>query len=247
VHRQAVCDARQDAVNQVLQSIRPIALSKGKIVADALANEKVRDEVEAWLNARPVTRVEFRDEAQQQARVTLAVSGDELFDAFRAAATKQADTLPPMDEAAWARVHEEFVARVAPAAGRAMARATPAGEAPPAAQAPLALPATPPDWVNQQIEAQGTSSRKGTSSLKTARAAETDAANKLRDKIEGLMLAPGQTLGDAARQDKQIGQGIDRALSHAPTTKVDYRGDGGAIATVSLDLRDLWHEIQSQQ
>ena len=243
VHRQAVCDARQDAVRQVLQNVRPIPLAKGKTVADALANPAVRDEVEKWLNARPVTQIEFRDEAQQQARVTLAVSGDEFFDAFRAAAQKQASALPPMDESAWGRVRDEFIARVGPAAGRAMAKPDANPQAAPLVK-PVVLPQAPPDWVNQQVEAQGVSSaRAGGSRLKTARAAESDAGNKLRDKIQGLGISPGLTLGDAARQDKRIAQGVERALARAATTKVDYRPDGGAVATVTLDLRDVWQEI----
>src|SRR5439155_655502 len=154
VHRQAVCDARQDAVRQVLQNVRPIPLAKGKTVADALANPAVRDEVEKWLNARPVTQIEFRDEAQQQARVTLAVSGDEFFDAFRAAAQKQASALPPMDESAWGRVRDEFIARVGPAAGRAMAKPDANPQAAPLVK-PVLLPQAPPEWVNRQVEAQG--------------------------------------------------------------------------------------------
>src|SRR6185503_17175839 len=96
VHKQAVCDAQKDAVNQVLQTIRPIPLTKNKTVTDALALPGVRDEVEKWLMDRPVTQVQFL-EAQQQARVTLAVAGDELFDVFHAAAMKQAAALGPID------------------------------------------------------------------------------------------------------------------------------------------------------
>src|SRR5438552_9030705 len=149
VHRQAVCDARRDAVNQVLQSIRPIPLSKGKTVADALANPPVREEMEKWLNARPVTQVEFRDDAQQQARVTLAVAGDELFDTFRATVEKQpTNAIGPVDETAWGRVREEFIAKVGPsaAAGRALAKETPADQAPAVAAPAVVLPRTPPEW-----------------------------------------------------------------------------------------------------
>ena len=43
-------------------------------------------------------------------------------DEFRAAAMKQAAALGPMDDATWNRVHDEFVSRVGPAAGRALAK-----------------------------------------------------------------------------------------------------------------------------
>jgi hypothetical protein len=243
VHRQAVCDARRDAVNQVLQSIRPIPLNKGKTVADALALPGVRDEIEKWLNDRPVTQVEFRD-VQQQARVTLAVAGDELFDTFRAAVAKQADALGPMDEPSWSRVRDEFIARVGPAAGRAMAMQNPPANA--AAPPPVAIPSAAPDWVDRQLEASGVGGGGAGSRLKAARAAEADAADKLRAMIEPLVLSPGLTLRDAAQQDKQIALAIDRALIRGTrTTRVDYPPDGGAKVVVTLDLRDLWQEIAS--
>jgi hypothetical protein len=236
VHKQAVCDARIDAVNQVLQQVRPIPMTKNKTVADALALPGVRDEVEKWLNDRPVTQVEFR-EAQQQARVTLAVAGDELFDTFQAAASKQANAIGPMDEAAWGHVHDEFVSRVGPASGRALAKGS-AGTA-----APVAIPATPPAWVDQQIQAEGSSGAK-TSRLKAARAAESDASRALRAKVEPLALSPGMTLGDAARQDKRVDAAIERALVRgARTLNVDYAPDGSAKVSVALDLKDLWQEI----
>jgi hypothetical protein len=103
----------------------------------------VRDEVEKWLMDRPVTQVQFL-EAQQQARVTLAVAGDELFDVFRATALKQANALGPIDDATWDRVHDEFVSRVGPAAGRALAKGNAAPLPGNVARGPVAIPASPP-------------------------------------------------------------------------------------------------------
>jgi hypothetical protein len=235
--RQAVCDARRDAVAQVLQTVRPVPLGAGHTVADALADPKVKEPVEKWLNERPVTQIEFREE--HQARVTLAVAGDELFDTFHAAAAKQPNATGAMDDAAWARVRDDFVSRVGPAAGRAMAEATTAPSA-----IPIALPSAPPDWIDRQLDAEGSSPAKSTR-LKAARAAESEATDKLRAQIEPLAIAPGLTLGEAIKRDKQIALAVDRALIRARTTKVDYRSDGGARVVVTLDLKDLWQEIQS--
>jgi hypothetical protein len=187
-----------------------------------------------------VTQVEFRD--QQQARVTLAVSGDELYDTFHAAAATQPSATGAMNPAAWDRVHDEFVTRVGPAAGKAMAKDGVNNATEPAQ---IALPTSPPSWVDRQIDAQGQSPPKG-SRLKAARAAESEAADKLRAQVEPLVLAPpGLTLGDAIKRDKQIALAVDRALIRARTTQVDYRSDGGARVTVTLDLKDLWQEIQT--
>jgi hypothetical protein len=242
-HKAAVAAARNDAITQVLQSIRPIPLVNGKTVADALALPAVSTDVAKFLNDRPVTQVEFRDNGQ--ARVTLAVGGDELFDTFRSAVVKHPESAQAMDAAAWGRVHDEFVARVGPVIGRGAGKAAPA-EAAATQPLAIALPPSPPDWADRQMDAEGAVPANGfTSKLKAARAAEADAGAKLRVKVTALPLSPQLTLGDAARQNKPIAEAIDRSLIHARTTKVDYPPTGGARVTVVLDLNDVWQELQS--
>jgi hypothetical protein len=232
--RQACAAARKDAVARVIQSTSPIPLAGGKTVGDAMANPQVRGEVEQWLAARPITQVDFPTD---QARVTLAAPGDELFDTFRAAATKQKDVPLPADEKEWSRVRDEFIAR-AGSANRGTAKLGDGVAAKPA----FAAAAAAPEWVDRQIDAQGSGTATG-SRLKAARAAEADAAAKLRAKLDPLPLAKGMTIQQAVAQDKSLENAVDRALSKARTTKVDYQSDGSARVTVQLDLHDLWDEL----
>ncbi|MEO6437310.1 MAG: hypothetical protein ABIP55_16325 [Tepidisphaeraceae bacterium] len=235
--RVAVAGARENAVARVMQTINPISLAGEKTVGDVLTNKAVAGEVETWLAGRPVTQVEFRDELQ--VRMTLAVPGDELFDVFRAAAVKVPDSTGPVNDAVWAKAREAFVARLAPMSCRGSARAG-AGKSRPST---VELPRSPPQWIDRHLDAHGTSPARG-SHLKAARAAEADATENLRAQLDPLALTAGLTVGDAARQDKQIADAIDRALVGARTTRVEYVDGGGARVTVSLPLRNLWDELQ---
>ncbi len=243
-HKKACASAHKDAVAQVLQSIRPIPLGKDRSVADALATPAVAEYVGKWLDARPVTQVEFRDD--HQARVSLSVPSDELFDLFRASAVNNSAPTGPMDDASWSRTRDEFTKRVAAvSSGRGGAGAAVAASEPTPALQPIVLPENPPAWVDRQLDAEGTANGRSTR-LKTARAAETDAAEQLRTKLAPLALSPGLTLGDAARQDARISIAVDRALIRARTTKVDYKDDGSAKVKVILDLRGVWNELTDQ-
>jgi hypothetical protein len=237
--RAAVANARKNAVAHILDTIKPIPLGGDKKVADALADKDVAAEMEQWLAQRPVTQVEFRDDLQ--VRMTLAVPGAEMFEAFRASAGKHPEAIGPVDEAGWYKVRDEFVARLASTSCRGSARAG-AGKSRPAA---TQLPRTPPDWIERQLDADGASNARG-SRLKAARAAEADATEKLRTQLEQLSLAEGVTIGDAVRQDKHVADAVDRALGRAQS-KVQYVPEGGARATVTLELNDLWEELQIGQ
>jgi hypothetical protein len=238
--KKAVGDARQSAVGQVMTIIKPIPLADGKTVGDALAEPGVSDAIDKWLSSRPVTQVDFPD--SQHVRVTLAAPADELFDTFRQAASKQTKVPLPKDEAEWGRVHDEFLSRVTPAATRGSARSSGSSETNVAHAAIVAPGAAAPDWVDRQMEAQGKGVARN-SRLKAARAAEADAANTLRTKLDPLALSNGLTIAQAVRQNKSLENALDRALARAHTTKVDYQPDGSAIVTVVLELRDVWEEI----
>jgi protein-disulfide isomerase len=120
-----------------------------------------------------------------------------------------------------------------------------AGAAPVAVQhAAVNVPGAAPDWVERQMEAEGTGTAKG-SQLKAARAAEADATNKLRAKLDPLQLTSGQTIAQAVAADKTLENALDRALVKARTTNVEYHGLDSATAKVQLDLRDVWREIES--
>jgi hypothetical protein len=179
--------------------------------------------------------------------MTLAVPGAELFEAFRASTAKHPDAVGQIDEKGWYKIRDIFVARMAATACRGSAQAGPRTAEPRGADvggASAELPRTPPDWIEKQLNVDGTSSARG-SRLKAARAAEADATEKLRVQLEALPLRPELTVGDAARQDKRVASAIDRALGRARTRQVDYLGDGGARVAMTLDLTDFWNELQA--
>jgi len=246
-HGKGVCDARDNAVAQTIATIKPIHLTGDKTVADALAQPGVGDEVERWLTARPITQIEFAD--TNEARVALAVPPDELFSTFRiaagAAVVKNQPVPLPRDENEWNKVKDEFQNRVTPAVTRGVAKGGAGGNGGVAVQhAAVAVPGAAPDWVERQFEAEGKGTAKG-SQLKAARAAEADAANKLRAKLDPLPLNNGLTIAQAVAADKTLENALDRALVRAHTTNVEYQGADSATATVQLDLREVWREIES--
>jgi hypothetical protein len=105
------------------------------------------------------------------------------------------------------------------------------------------LPLTPPDWVDEQLQAQGSARGVG-SPLKLARAAEIKAAGDLRRQILSLHVDDRTTLGDAAKGDAQLDKAIDRSLLQAKTYHVDYLPDGSVNVRVSLDLQDAWDQLR---
>jgi hypothetical protein len=105
------------------------------------------------------------------------------------------------------------------------------------------LPLTPPDWVDQQLQAQGSARGEG-SRLKLARAAEARAAADLRDQLLKLHVDDRTTLADAAKNDLLLDKAIDRSLLQAKTYHVDYHADGSVSVRVSLDLQDAWDELR---
>jgi hypothetical protein len=237
--RQAVSAAKHDAIGRILESIRPIAFVPGKTVGDVLAVPSVGSAVEQWLESRPVTRVEFRDDLQ--VHVTLAAPADELAETFRAAASSQKQVRLPPDEPTWEIIRQDFVSRLSSTTGHGTA-ARPATAVEPVA---IALPQTPPDWVNRQLDAEGTARPRAGSRLKSARAAEADAIAHLRSQVNALPLAGGSTLGEAAAHDPRLADAVSRALSQARTYKVDYRPDGSAYVRMTLDLREVWEAIRA--
>ncbi len=93
------------------------------------------------------------------------------------------------------------------------------------------------------MESDGSGNVKG-NRLKSARAAETDAAAKLRSRLESLPLTPNTTLGHAAAQDARLAAALTRGLTHARMQKTEYQRDGTANVRLLLDLSDVWQEIE---
>ena len=246
-----VCDARDSAVAQTIDAIKPVKLTGDKTVADALAQPGVGEEVERWLTARPITQIEYPDPSE--ARVALAVEPDELFNNFRvaagAAAVKNQPVPLPRNENEWNKVREEFHNRVTPAVTRGVSKTGVGGgggavAVMPVKHAAVAVPGAAPDWVERQLDAEGKGTAKG-SQLKAARAAEADAVNKLRAKLDPLPLTNGLTISQAVAKDPTLENALDRALVKARRTNVDYENLDTATVRVQLDLRDVWREIES--
>ncbi|HEX4795268.1 MAG TPA: hypothetical protein VH370_15840 [Humisphaera sp.] len=239
--RKAIGLAKQSAVAAVLESLKPVALEGTHSIGEVLALPAADVELRKWLSGRPITAVQFRDNLE--IRLALSVAPQEFWPVLKEILQKQKAVPVPTKTADWIRVREQMIARMAPPIGSGMA--TPDGGAP--QRQAIALPAQPPRWVSDAIDATGTAGPAG-SALRTARAAESAAGQQLRDKINALVLTPGLTLADAAHQDARIEQAITRSIARAHISKVDYDTPtrGSVRAKLSLNLEDLWREMNSQ-
>lgn len=257
--RRAVAAAKENAVEHTIDSLRPIPLPNGQILGDALADKAVADRLAKWLQTRPVTEVQFRQDLF--AELTLGVYPNELGDALREAMRGTPEEKALSDEAVMSQLRREFAQRVVPPVGRAHV-AVPktsvtttttmmTGNAIPvrSAASGISIPLRPPQWVRmgQPLTGDGTAPAGG-SRLRTARSAESMAMDKLRERINALPMqdsGTGPTVGEAASGNPAVGRAIDSALrTHAHVYKIDYLADGGATVKVSLDPRDLWDAMR---
>jgi sulfur carrier protein ThiS len=235
--RAAVHNADADAAGKVLASVSSIELTPGNTIGDALKEPGVSRAVGEWLGSRPVTAVDYQANAQGlTVQVTLAASGAELFDIFRAAVTARNDVPLPNGVAAWAIVRNQFLHDMAPSIGIA--------SPPPAvAAAPLMIFAQPPDWANGMADAAGNGGPSSTS-LRAARAAEADALAKLRQQVMALPLNPNLTIAQASEHDERLARAVDRAIARGGQLyKTEYHADGAVVARMSLDLRLVWSAV----
>jgi hypothetical protein len=237
--RQAIAAAKDNAVQHVVDSIRPIQLTPDQTIGDALRNEAVRRPIYDSLASRPVTRVDFRTDGQVE--VALSAPPEELYGVLRSALSTAPNAPRPADDQAWARLREQLLRQASSATGLAR---PPAGAAAPVT---LRLPEQPPEWAYQQTDTDGTASI-GPSRLKATRAAESNALTKLRAQIEALPFSAPLTIGAAEAQDPRVSAAVQRALARARTYKVDYDTAARTVTVrVSLDLRDLWDELRMMQ
>jgi hypothetical protein len=239
--REAIASARKAAAESVINSTRNVTLPDGKPLAEVMDKPQspVRKELEQYLLDRPVTDVQFRDD--KQVEVTLSAPPTETFETVREAVEKT-DGAPKLDEQQWSQVREKFVQSVAPATG--------IGQLPQNAvvipeQLSVRLPQQAPIWAREMIDAVG-SAEGASTRLKTRHAAEQDALAKLRQQVLDLPLTPELKLGDAAQQDPEIAAAVDRALARARAYKSDYFPDGRVIVRSSLELRDVWDQLQER-
>ena len=233
----AVQAAQRDAGRRAVEGLADVPVGNGKTVADALEVPAVRKVMQEWVAARPI--VDLRYGPDGDVLVTLAAPAEELWAVFRQALSSQTEIPVPKDEAAWKRLQDEVVGRLKQPTGRgAVSQAQQQTPRPPG----RALPAQPPRWVNDQLDAGGSASG-GSSKLRLARSAEAQALDDLRAQVAKLPLGDGRTLGDAAAADPAVAASVDRALRRARTFKVEYGTNNTVKVRVALDLRYLWQEL----
>lgn len=236
--KSALVTARDNAVNRVVDSLRPIQFDTGKTLDQALSVPEVRDALRGWLANRPVKSVQFDDDLA--VRLSLAAQPEDLWHALKSSLSRQTQVPVATGQAGWDRLQEQVVARAAPAVGVGVVE-------PGRVAAPNQLiPSDPPDWAVRQADAQANSPAHG-SKLHTARAAEALALEKLRAQINSLPLGPKSTVGEAARSNPRIEEAVSKTLGHARPYKVDYGANGSVTVHMSLNLVDLWSELASQQ
>jgi hypothetical protein len=220
---------------------KAIIAAKQSAVQAVLDSAQVDDELRKWLSSRPITAVQFRDNLE--VRLALSVAPQELWPQLKETLQRQKNVPTPSKTNDWIRVREQVLARMAPPVGSAAAGANVAAATRPA----VTLPDQPPPWTNDAIDAEATASSAG-AALRTARAAETAAARELRIKLNGLLLSPGLTLGEAAREDPRIEQAMARSVQRAQIAKVDYDTPtrGSVRARLSINLEDVWRELNAR-
>lgn len=234
--QRAIEAARQDAVDRVIESLKPISWNDRRTLADALDNKEVAEIVRGWLNTRPVTTVEFRDNLE--VRLTLAVAPDDLWPVLKGAMERGKSVPKPKASADWQRLHQQVDARMANPCGTAAA-------APGAATRPtIAIPTIAPAWTRLTLDGQA-QAQSPNGLLRAARSAKVAALAQIRAQINALPLTAHLTLGDASHQDPRIDQAITRALDHAQISKIEYDAPnrGWATAHMTLDLDVLWREL----
>lgn len=239
--RRALISAREHAVDGVLQKVGEVQLAQGQKLASALSDPAVAGPLREWLGSQPVKDVQFNDD--MTIKLTLSDLAPGLWPVLRSALGKQHSAPLPSTEADWNRLHQQVATGVASPSGVGVVQSP--GQGGPAPQAD-SLPAEPPAWSKEQIEAEATSPQDG-SPLHTARRAEAMAVEKLRDQINRLPFTPGATVGVVAGKDPRIEQAIAKSVGRARPSQVDYGPKGSVTVHVVLRLSDLWASLSGQE
>jgi len=234
--QRAIEAARQDAVDRVIESLKPISWNDRRTLSDALDNKEVAEIVRGWLNTRPVTTVEFRDNLE--VRLTLAVAPDDLWPVLKGAMERGKSVPKPKASADWQRLHQQVDARMANPCGSAAATAVIA------TRPAIAIPTIAPAWTRLTLDGKA-QAQSPNGLLRAARSAKVAALAQIRTQINALPLTAHLSLGDASHQDPRIDQAITRALDHAQISKIEYDAPnrGWATAHMTLDLDVLWREL----
>jgi hypothetical protein len=235
--RKAIAQARADAVQKVIHSIGSFTIDGKTPVSDALAEASIAGHLHDWLARQPVTKIDFLDDLNVS--VTVSVTPAALSAAVRSAIAADS-TFSRKISVDGAKLDTQM--QTLPASYTGLAPAAIAGA--PTSLPSVVLPLTPPDWVDQQLDAEGVASGRG-DRLKLSLAAQKDAVAKLRVQFQRLNIDSTSTLGDAARTDPALNQAIDRAMKQAHTSVVTYNTDGSVHVKISLDLKDAWEQLRA--
>ena len=240
--RQKALDrAADDASRVAMESVGHVKLAARKTLGHAFADPQVEKAVRGWLASRPVRRVDFRDDLEVE--VVLAVDREDFFAVVREALEARKAVALPNDEREWAEVEREFVRAAKTAVGRARVGAGPDTKPVRGGPAAFQWPATPPDWATEELEVVGRAEAQQTK-LMTMKAADADAAAKLRQRIGELPLGRGMTVGKLAERDRGVAESVDRFVSLARWYQTTPNEDGSMAVALRVDLRDLWEELQ---
>lgn len=235
--RNALQAAKLDAVHRAIESVGGVELSKDVHLSDAMKDSAIRTQVEQWLQARPVTSIEFRQD--RQVHVTMSATPDEFTDQLKKSLTDHGTKIE--DAQSWSRIRDALTGKLS-TAGAVQGAAGVDGAAT-SQPAKIALPQLPPAWANKSLAADG-AAKFARTKLKTARAAEVDAAGNLLKQVRDLSLDPDLNIGQAVDRDPQFKASVEHALARAKTFNVDYAPDGSAKVKVALNLGDFWNDLQ---
>jgi hypothetical protein len=232
--RRTIAQAHAAAVAVAMQRLEAIRLADDTSLRQRLGDDAaLAASLKQWVEQRPVTAVSF--DRGTTVAVTIAMPPEDVADFLRAGDASPA-TLP--DGLA-------FVSATATAPPPATAAQTPVNGAGPnkvLPTRPYVADRAQPEWARQLYLVEGTSPSVGTR-LRTARAAEDVARQRLREQVRDLPIAEGRTVADVMQLGEARVRGIDRVLSTASTTRITYHADGSATVQMMIDGRALWQAV----
>lgn len=227
--------AQRAAAESVLAALSAATLPDGRSGRELTRLVRVRDAVTLHVTARtPRERQRLSDGS---VRVSVPLDGARLAEVVRSAAVASNEPWVPTDEASW-RAWSAVLQAVVPSEVEGVWSSASKD----AVGVVVAL--EPPAWADGLLDAEGTAAGVG-SKLQTARQAETAALRSLRSAVERLPLSPEVTLGEAARRSPMYAAVLERAMSRARVTRVEYFEDGSASVRVATDGRVLWQDVLS--
>lgn len=236
--REALVAANAIASRRVMESIGSVRLTDKATLADGLAVPEVAQRVQQWLAARPVRRVEFREDLEVE--VAFAVERRDFYDVVRDALARQKQIEVPASEREWKRVEADFLKRCVSAVGRARVKGN---QVRPVEQG-FKLPERPPQWADEEIEVTGRSPAGGTD-LRAVAAADSDAMATLRGRIDQLQIGD-ETLAELVKHDPRAAEAVSRFLSEVRPEKTDPGPEKGIRVRIRAHLSGLWEELRRQ-